>query len=864
MERNNFSKFESGVKINVDRTNNINSGNINREIFGSKKMPEEKKLLKKNIFDRIILISLFMLFFGLPIFFTGLSFQGVVFEKQIYFYFWTLVALVAWVAKGVMLSEMRIKRTSLDIPIAIFLAFYLISAFFSVDKWHSFWGFFGDPSRGVLSVLSLIVVYYLILSNFNAKTLKWILGGLVSSSIVVSIFSLLVLFGVKIAPDSLSNYIPLSLIGTIAGLRVFLGMMIPLLLVVALKMNESNAKRMNILGYIVLAFVPINLLIVSMIFDKTVSMIILFGIGFFLLYILSHIIRPKENLAWIPMVAFVLAMIVLATGKNDLVKVSIPIEASPNMGISWEIVKGGLKENPVLGSGPATYGFDFSKYKPQAFNENIFYGIRFYQGTGLFFESFSTLGILGMVALLSVVVVFVNISIYLLSRDKERNKIYSLGLLSSSIILIVSSFIFRVDGTIVLLGAIIGSVTMAVIFLESGMEEKYLKLSLKASPKFALTLAFIFIIVSAGIAVLFVYIGKAYLADIYAGMATKESKVTETGSIGKLNKAISLNGREGRYYSRVGQEYMVLANEEASKAEDSIDTNKISSYVSASVAYAKEGVAKMPNDALAVSVLAQIYESLSMQVDSTLELAFKSYEDLLVLEPHNPVAYLKLGQIKIVPALKETDEAKKKALITESMDYFNKSIKEKTNFSEGYYYLAVTQNALDQKDESINSLISAVNNDSKNLTYLFNLGRAYQEKGGETDIDNARKIFEYIITASPEEINTNFALGSLYEKKGEKDKAVERYTKVLETVEKMGGNNEETITKLNKIIGNVKAGISNIDVIEEQAISNPQSANTPGQEVELIGSDPAQNPVNPVTPTQPVENTAPVEPNVNP
>ncbi|KKP68702.1 MAG: hypothetical protein UR66_C0004G0102 [Candidatus Moranbacteria bacterium GW2011_GWE1_35_17] len=846
MEGNNFSKFESGVKVNV----NSNVGHVDKTVFGSKNKPEEKTDFKKNIFDKIILASFFMLFFGLPIFFTGLSFQGVVFEKQIYFYFWVLVALVTWVAKGVMLSEMKIKRTLLDIPIAFFLVFYLISTFFSVDKWHSFWGFFGDPSRGLLGVLFLVVMYYLILSNFNFKTLKWCLGGLVLSSMLVSVFSLLVMFGVKIAPASLNSYIPLSLIGTVSGLKVFLGMMIPLLLVVSLKMNESKKKYVNILGYIALAFVPINLLIVSMVFDKIISATILFGVGFFLLYILSHIVRPKENLAWIPMVAFVLAMIVLATGKNDLAKVNIPIEASPNMEVSWEIVKGGLKEDPMLGSGPATYGFDFSKYKPQAFNENIFYGIRFYQGTGLFFESFSTLGILGAVALLAIVVVFINVAIYLISQDKEKNKIYSLGLLSASIISIVSAFVFRVDGTIILLSAMVGSITMAVIFLESGMEERYLKLSLKASPKFALTLAFIFIIVSAGVAVLFVYIGKAYLADIYAGVATRVNKVTEEGSIKNLNKAISLNDKEGRYYSRVGQEYMVLANEEASKPENSVDVTKIGNYVSASVAYAKEGVSKMPNDALSVSVLAQIYESLSMQVDSTLELAFKSYENLLSLEPHNPVAYLKLGQIKIVPALKETDATKKKALIKESMGYIEKSVKEKTNFAEGYYYLAVTQNALDQKDESINSLISAVNNDKKNLTYLFNLGRAYQEKGGETDIDNAKKIFEYIVSISPEEVNTNFALGTLYEKIGEKDKAVEKYNKVLETVKKLGSDNDETIGKLNKIISNTKAGISNVNIADSQPINSGQTGDVSNsnQEVELIGPAPVQNPVNQTAP----------------
>lgn len=850
MEKSNFSKFETGVNVK----------NVNQAIFGQNVASAEKVNSKGIVFDKIILFSFFMIFFGLPIFFTGLSFQGVVFEKQIYFYFWVLVALVSWVAKGVMIGEMKIRRTSLDIPIIIFVLVYLISAFFSVDKWHSFWGFFGDPSRGFLSILSMVAVYYLILSNFNSRILKWSLIGLISSSFAVSIFSLLVFFGVKIVPDSLSTFVPLSLIGTVTGLRVFLGAMIPLLMMVSFKMIDGKSRINVFLGYLMLIFVPINLLIVSMLFEKTVSIIILFGVGFLLLYILSHVVRPKENLAWIPMIAFVLVMIVLMSGPNKLSKINTPVEIAPDMRVSWEIVKGGLKENAVFGSGPATYGFDFSKYKPQSFNENMFYGIRFYQATGLFFESFSAVGILGLATFLAVIVVFLNITIYLISRDKEKNKLYSLGLLSSVIILVLSGLLFRVEGTIIILAAILGSITVATIFWESGLEDKYMKLSLKASPKFALTLAFIFIIVSAGVATLFVYIGKAYLADIYAGKAIREKKVTEAGSVSNLNRAIALNSKEGRYYSRVGQEYMVLANEEAAKPEGEMDANKISSFVSGAVAYAKEGAVKMPNDALAVSVIAQIYESLSMQVDTTLELAFKSYEDLLILEPHNPVAYLKLGQIKIVPALKEQDANKKNAIVKEAKEYFEKAVKEKTNFAEGYYYLAVTQNTLDQKDESINSLVKAVNSDKNNLMYLFNLGRSYQEKGGETDIDNAKKIFEYIISVNSEELNTIFALGTLYEKKGEKDKAIEKYKKVIEIIEKLGKGSEETVAKLNKMIDNIRAGIGN----NNQSIDNtqPNASTTPAttQNVELIGPAPVQNPVNqptatPENKTQPASGT---------
>ena len=103
-------------------------------------MPASKVRTSK-AFDLIITAVLVLLFFGVPVFFTGLTFQGIAFEKQIFFYLCLLIGLVAWVSKGVMTGDMRIRRTPLDIPIVLFWLFSIVATVFSVDRWHSFWGF---------------------------------------------------------------------------------------------------------------------------------------------------------------------------------------------------------------------------------------------------------------------------------------------------------------------------------------------------------------------------------------------------------------------------------------------------------------------------------------------------------------------------------------------------------------------------------------------------------------------------------------------------------------------------------------------------------------------------------------------------
>src|SRR3989304_1804396 len=163
-EKQSFARFGSSMNFASSTGSDLS------EQTPSDVADSNNKISKTAVFfDMIVSVSLIALFFGLPIFFTGVTFQGIAFEKQIYFYFWLLIGIVAWASKGVITGEMRIRRTPLDIPIGLFWLFYVLAAFFSVDRWHSFFGFFGDPSRGVISVTALVFGYYFLLSHFTLK-----------------------------------------------------------------------------------------------------------------------------------------------------------------------------------------------------------------------------------------------------------------------------------------------------------------------------------------------------------------------------------------------------------------------------------------------------------------------------------------------------------------------------------------------------------------------------------------------------------------------------------------------------------------------------------------------------------------------
>lgn len=797
----------------------------NQEISENASGKEQKLILR--VLDKIISVSLFMLVFGLPLFFTGLASQGIIFEKQIYFYFWLLLALISWSAKGVINEEMNIRRTPLDIPLVGFWLAYVISTFFSVDRWHSFWGAFGDPSRGLMSVTALIITYYLIVSNFNQKRLKLLLTAFVSSGAVLSLWTLALFFNApftsfslgSLIPDKAAQFIPLSLVGSIGGLGVFFSIMLVLAVTVILRVagveDMKLWKKNTLIGFLLFILI-VDLFLILNISGSMVWAGLFAGIVLFLVYILSKIVRPHKNWIWLPMVLFVLVMVVKMTGEVSLIKneikTNIPVEVNAdsfngNYKVSSDIAISSLKNNFLVGSGPATFGYDFSLYRPKYFNDTMFYSLRFSQGSGIFFEAISTIGCLGTILLIILALSYLSVSFYLISREKEKNKLYSLGIFAAAVIAIVSVFTTKLEGSILFLAAFLGTFSLATILLESETSPKYLALSLKASPKFALALAFVFMLISAGVAFLFVFLGKIYIADVYAGMAARSAGQNQENTMVKINKAIDLNNKESFYYTKAGVYYMMFANKEALKPEANRNIDTIKQYINISALATVKGADMNKNSVEAVEALAQIYENSGMYVADSLKLTEETYQKALALDPHNPNFFLKLGQIKVADGATKKDEGERKKFFGEAKDFFQKAIDEKNNFSQGYYQLALIQDALGESDSAIENATKAAQLDSKNAGYLVRLANMYRSRAKNDDLKIAEEIFKITLRLDENNINAHFYLGLAYEKDKNKDGAKAEYQKVMNLLSDQ--NSGDTKKQLQKMIDNISNGIEN-------------------------------------------------------
>lgn len=804
--------------------------------------PEPKKgAWTEKIFDMVITTTLVALFFGLPIFFTGHTMQGIAFEKQVYFYFWVLLGLVAWASKGVITGELRIRRTPLDIPILLFVTFYGIDIAFSVDKWHSFFGFFGDPSRGLLAVVGLALAYFLLLSHFTWKRFLWMFGGFTVSGMFVVLWSLLAFEGVHFLPSAWNAYAPTSLIGTTSTLATFLGLLIPVFLTAMFGLSKLESKRRvlpKVGVWTVGLFLLLDLFLILGFWAFVPWPVLFGGMGFFILFILAQVVRPGDQWTWAPMLVFVLVLVFFMIGQNKLLRANIPVEVAPNTALSWDIARGSLKDHFLFGAGPASYGYAFSQYRPIEYNQGMLYSLRFYEGKGLFFEALASIGAIGTLLLAVLWFSYISLGVYLLAFEKHRNKLYSLGMWTMSMMFLIAGFMSSMNGTLVLLGALLSSLALGVLFHESETEEQYWNFSLKASPKFALTLAFIFMVVSAGVAFLFVFVGKVFVADLSAGHASRLTEATTDGRT-LLSDAAQLYPYEGRYLTSIAQMDLALANMEAAKPEKERNVDNIRVLVQDAAAAAVGGSTVMPTDALAAESAGQIFEGASLLANDALPQAFVYYEKANKLEPNNPLLLLKMGQVKKAMADKKPDGEERTALLNESKGSIVASIAKKKDLPMAHYFLSLVSAGLKDFDTSVSEMKEAVRLDPKNLNYSYNLGAVYQIRNKGDDYTQAETIFKGILAQNEKLIDVRLSLGLLYERKGDTTTAVQMYEKTLEYL------NDDTAADLRdqvgKMISNVKSGKGNLSQPTSSTPPAPAAAAAP-TEMPIMAPAPTQTP----------------------
>src|SRR3990172_3197728 len=119
---------------------------------------------------KIIRYSFYLLFILVPLVLTPWNYELFEYNKMMITYALTALIAGTWVIKMVSDREIRIARTPLDIPIALFVVSQLVSTLFSMDRHVSWFGYYSRFNGGILSVVSYVILFYAFVTNVKPET----------------------------------------------------------------------------------------------------------------------------------------------------------------------------------------------------------------------------------------------------------------------------------------------------------------------------------------------------------------------------------------------------------------------------------------------------------------------------------------------------------------------------------------------------------------------------------------------------------------------------------------------------------------------------------------------------------------------
>ncbi len=761
-------------------------------------------------FDKLNKIPLYLFLFLTPIFFLPFGSNVLDLPKQILASILIPLSLIGWLGKGICAGKLILRGNKIFyLSLVLIFLSLLFSSVFSILGEISVFGYPSDITDSFLTFFLFLILTLLFVNSFQteAEFLPFLFFLLLSGA-VAGIFNLLQIYKIFVLPFDFAQNPSFNTIGT--------------------------PNSFALLGAV---FLPISLILT---FSSKSYLRIILGIISFIFF--SNVVLTNFKTAWVALIVCILVLFIFGFSKERKIKVSFALllmiglifslffyffpvslpgfpNLSPEVFLSFNseifILKGVLGEgikNLILGTGPGTFIFDYSKYHSPLLNQTLFWGTRFANGNSSFFDWFLTKGVLGGASLLFFYLLIIYSAGRQLSKNQAKNFIeIKLGLSAGVLGLICASFFYSFNFTLYFAFWFLAG---ALFFFFSS---KTTEINLGSSLRTILTNGILMLIIVFTLGLNF-FQGQKYFAEAKYLKGTEAFRAGDVEkSVNYLQQATKLNPSVDIYWRDLSQLFLAKTNLISQNPNlPSEEKRRLTNLAIINGAEAiNQAINILPINVANWNVRGFFYRSL-IGVEGAGDLSLASYQKAIDLEPTSPFAYGEKGRIHILMA-QDFSRKGKEDLAKENLNLALESLKAainlKPDYAPAHYLLAVAYDQQGKVEEAISKLEETQIISPQDSGVAFQLGLLYWRK---EKIKEARQQFEKAVILNPNYSNAGYMLGLAYDKDGEKEKAKKEFEKLIT----LNPQNEQ----LRKILENLEKGLP---ALEGVIFSQPPFSEVP-------------------------------------
>lgn len=428
-------------------------------------------------------------------------------------------------------------------------------------------------------------------------------------------------------------------------------------------------------------------------------------IGLFAVACLFYVFKgsiPKKHKIAIAITSFLFFAWAIALSAQDSVR--------PNFTSTLLVGKNVMLNEGVFGIGAGNFARAWQLYRPQTVIASPYFGYDFNQGSSTMSTFFVTIGIVGLLAFLSLILSALYSTFVSYRQNPTGREHFILGLLTMVLVYFVLVAWF----------VPISYAMLVVWMVVSGLGLAKARLSeYHPSKKIAFLMVPIAIILLVNMVVT---INKVRAFSLY----NTAQSVSQTQDVGPyIAKALSIYPYDGFY--RIQVEYYIQANRNlvstASQDQEALKKQYLENAQKA-VDSGLSAVKLNPDNYQNYVSLGRAYElAVPFDKEGGFDRAKKSYQEAVKLYPENPYLYVMLARLEASAGTKEGVRLQ----LTEA-------IKKKNNFADALYLMSQLEASDSKIDEALNYAIEAVKSAPNDPLVYIQAGLLFY---GKKDYQNA-------------------------------------------------------------------------------------------------------------------------------